>query len=108
GPQDTVDAMLVAFDRRRRLVTDLLNGLPGVSCVLPKGAFYAFPNISATGWKAKPLANALLDEAGVALIGGPDFGVLGEGYIRVSCANSDDNIEKAMERMGDFLENRKP
>tara|TARA_R110002020_G_scaffold84230_8_gene208810 strand:+ start:1346 stop:2524 length:1179 start_codon:yes stop_codon:yes gene_type:complete len=108
GPQDAVAEMLTAFDRRRRLVTDLLNALPGVSCVLPKGAFYAFPNISATGWKAKPLANALLDEAGVALIGGPDFGVLGEGYIRVSCANSDDNIEKAMARMGEFLENRKP
>ncbi|KGF69019.1 aspartate aminotransferase [Hoeflea sp. BAL378] len=108
GPQDAVAEMLTAFDRRRRLVTDLLNALPGVSCVLPKGAFYAFPNISATGWKAKPLANALLDEAGVALIGGPDFGVLGEGYIRVSCANSDQNIEKAIGRMGEFLKNRKP
>ncbi|OCW59422.1 pyridoxal phosphate-dependent aminotransferase [Hoeflea olei] len=108
GPQDAVDKMLEAFDRRRRLVTELLNGLPGVSCIVPKGAFYAFPNISATGWKAKPLARALLEEAGVALIGGPDFGVLGEGYVRVSCANSDENIEKAIERMGDFLENRKP
>ena len=108
GPQDAVDEMLVAFDRRRSLVTGLLNTLPGVSCVLPKGAFYAFPNISATGWKAKPLAGALLEEAGVALIGGPDFGVLGEGYIRVSCANSDDNITKAIQRVGEFLENRKP
>ncbi|MBU4528171.1 MAG: pyridoxal phosphate-dependent aminotransferase [Hoeflea sp.] len=108
GPQDTVTEMLTAFDRRRKLVTDLLNALPGVSCVLPKGAFYAFPNISATGWKAKPLASTLLDEAGVALIGGPDFGVLGEGYIRVSCANSDDNIEKAIVRVGEFLEKRKP
>jgi len=100
--------MLVAFDRRRKLVTDLLNAQPGVSCVLPKGAFYAFPNISATGWKAKLLASTLLEEAGVALIGGPDFGVLGEGYIRVSCANSDDNIEKAIVRIGKFLEDRKP
>ncbi|MEP3436586.1 MAG: pyridoxal phosphate-dependent aminotransferase [Hoeflea sp.] len=108
GPQDAVADMLEAFDRRRRLVTDLLNELPGVSCVLPKGAFYAFPNISATGWKAKPLASALLEEAGVALIGGPDFGVLGEGYVRVSCANSDDNIEKAIQRIGDYLESRKP
>lgn len=103
GPQDAVADMLTAFDRRRRLVTDLLNELPGVSCVLPKGAFYAFPNISETGWKAKKLASALLEEAGVALIGGPDFGVLGEGYIRVSCANSDDNIENAIARVGDFL-----
>ena len=81
GPQDAVDEMLVAFDRRRKLVTDLLNALPGVSCVLPKGAFYAFPNISATGWKAKLLASTLLEEAGVALIGGPDFGVLDEAII---------------------------
>lgn len=108
GPQGAVTEMLTAFDRRRRLVTDLLNGLPGVSCVLPKGAFYAFPNISATGWKAKPLASTLLEEAGVALIGGPDFGTLGEGYIRVSCANSDANIENAIARVGKFLESRKP
>ena len=108
GPQDAVAEMLTAFDRRRRLVTDLLNELPGVSCILPKGAFYAFPNISATGWKAKPLASALLEQAGVALIGGPDFGVLGEGYIRVSCANSDDNIEMAIQRVGEFLKDRKP
>ncbi|WP_412049974.1 MULTISPECIES: pyridoxal phosphate-dependent aminotransferase [unclassified Hoeflea] len=108
GPQDAVADMLEAFDRRRRLVTELLNALPGVSCVLPKGAFYAFPNIKNTGWKAKPLASALLEQAGVALIGGPDFGVLGEGYIRVSCANSDENIEAAIARMGEFLENAKP
>lgn len=108
GPQDAVVEMLEAFDRRRRLVTSLLNALPGVSCILPKGAFYAFPNISASGWKAKPLASALLEKAGVALIGGPDFGVLGEGYIRVSCANSDENIEKAIVRIGAFLEKTKP
>lgn len=108
GPQDKVAEMLEAFDRRRRLVTDLLNALPGVSCILPKGAFYAFPNISATGWKAKPLASALLEKAGVALIGGPDFGVLGEGYVRLSCANSDKNIEKAISRMGDFLKSAAP
>ncbi|MDP2733351.1 MAG: pyridoxal phosphate-dependent aminotransferase [Hoeflea sp.] len=107
GPQDAVANMLTAFDRRRRLVTDLLNGLPGVSCILPKGAFYAFPNISATGWKAKKLASALLEEAGVALIGGPDFGILGEGYIRVSYANSDQNIESAISRVGEFLQDRK-
>lgn len=108
GPQDAVVEMLTAFDRRRRLVTDLLNDVPGVRCVLPKGAFYAFPNISATGWKAKKLAGALLEEAGVALIGGPDFGILGEGYIRVSCANSDENIESAIARVGNFLATSKP
>jgi len=84
-----------------------LNKLPGVSCITPKGAFYAFPNISKTGWKAKPLANALLDEAGVALIGGPDFGILGEGYLRVSYANSTENILKALSRVGEFLATRK-
>ena len=108
GPQDAVAEMLTAFDRRRQLVTNLLNELPGVSCILPKGAFYAFPNISETGWKAKKLASALLEEAGVALIGGPDFGVLGEGYIRVSCANSDDTIKAAILRIGDFLSGSKP
>ncbi|WP_026380000.1 pyridoxal phosphate-dependent aminotransferase [Afifella pfennigii] len=103
GPQDGAREMVAAFDRRRQVVTELLNALPGVSCVTPKGAFYAFPNIAETGWKAKALASALLEEAGVALIGGPDFGVHGEGYIRVSCANSEENIRRAMERLGDFL-----
>jgi aspartate/methionine/tyrosine aminotransferase len=107
GPQDAAEAMVAEFDRRRKVVVEGLNGLPGVSCIMPKGAFYAFPNIKGTGWKAKPLANALLDETGVALIGGPDFGVLGEGYIRLSYANSTENILRALERMGDFLAKRK-
>jgi aspartate/methionine/tyrosine aminotransferase len=106
GPQDAVDAMMAAFDRRRRLVVDGLNDLAGVACVRPKGAFYAFPNIRETGWKAKRLTDALLEEAGVALIGGPDFGVNGEGYIRVSYANSEENITRAIERMGGFLASR--
>ena len=88
---------------RRKLVVDLLNDLPGVSCIVPKGAFYAFPNISATGFKAKKLASALLEGPGVATIGGPDFGTLGEGYIRLSYANSQDNIREAVRRMGAFL-----
>jgi aspartate/methionine/tyrosine aminotransferase len=107
GPQDEADAMVAEFDRRRKVVVDGLNRLPGVSCATPKGAFYAYPNIKATGWKAKPLAAALLDEAGVAVIGGPDFGVLGEGYIRLSYANSTENIVKALGRMGEFLASRK-
>jgi len=81
--------------------------LPGVSCATPKGAFYAFPNVKRTGWKAKALASALLEDAGVAIIGGPDFGILGEGYIRVSYANSTENILKALDRMREFLANRK-
>jgi aspartate/methionine/tyrosine aminotransferase len=95
--------MVAEFDRRRRVVVEGLNRLPGVSCILPKGAFYAFPNVKKTGWKAKTLANALLDQTGVALIGGPDFGLLGEGYLRLSYANSTQNIERALVRMGDFL-----
>jgi len=107
GPQDDVKRMVAEFDRRRRVVVDGLNKLPGVSCVTPKGAFYAFPNIKRTGWKAKALAATLLDEAGVAIVGGPDFGVLGEGYVRLSYANSTENIVKALDRMGNFLSSRK-
>jgi len=107
GPQDAVHAMVAEFDRRRKLVVEGLNRLPGVSAIVPKGAFYAFPNIKATGWKAKPLASALLEEAGVATIGGPDFGVHGEGYIRLSYANSAENIARALARMGEFLASRR-
>ena len=103
GPQDAVAMMMAAFDKRRKLITRLLNDIPNVSCITPKGAFYAFPNIAKTGWKAKTLASALLEQAGVALIGGPDFGIHGEGYIRVSYANSEENIERAIERVGRFL-----
>ncbi len=104
GPQDAVHAMLAEFDRRRKAVVAGLNALPDISCITPKGAFYAFPNVSKTGWKAKKLASALLEDAGVATIGGPDFGVHGEGYIRLSYANSLENIERALERMKGFLE----
>ncbi len=103
GPQDAVGKMVAEFDTRRKAVVAGLNKLPGVSCITPKGAFYAFPNISKTGWKAKPLASALLEQAGVATIGGPDFGIHGEGYTRLSYANSLPNIEKALGRIGDFL-----
>jgi aspartate aminotransferase len=108
GPQDAVFAMLREFDRRRKAVVAGLNALPNVTCLTPKGAFYAYPNIKATGWKAKKLAAQLLEEAGVATIGGPDFGVHGEGYIRLSYANSLENIERALVRMGDFLSKAKP
>jgi aspartate/methionine/tyrosine aminotransferase len=104
GPQDAVDTMMTAFAKRRRLVVDGLNDLPNVSCIEPEGAFYAFPDISKTGWQAKKLANTLLDETGVALIGGPDFGTLGEGFIRVSYAASAEQIEEALGRMRGFLE----
>ena len=99
--------MIAEFDKRRKVVVAGLNKLPGVSCATPKGAFYAFPNVKHTGWKAKALATSLLDDAGVAVIGGPDFGILGEGYMRLSYANSTENILKALDRMGEFLASRK-
>ena len=108
GPQDAVDEMVAAFDRRRALVVEGLNGLPGISCRTPNGAFYAFPNISATGFKAKLLASRLLETAGVALIGGPDFGTLGEGYMRLSYAASEAEIEEALQRIARFLETERP
>jgi aspartate aminotransferase len=107
GPQDEVHRMVAEFDKRRKIVVAGLNKLPGVSCATPKGAFYAYPNVKRTGWKAKELATALLDAAGVAVIGGPDFGILGEGYLRLSYANSTENILKALDRMGEFLSSRK-
>ena len=107
GPQDGISKMVAEFDARRKVVVAGLNGLPGVSCATPKGAFYALPNIMGTGWKAKALASALLEETGVAMVGGPDFGVLGEGYARLSYANSTPNIVQALSRMGEFLASRK-
>ncbi|MBV1707944.1 MAG: pyridoxal phosphate-dependent aminotransferase [Hyphomicrobiales bacterium] len=103
GPQDEVAAMVRAFDARRKVVVAGLNKIPNIRAATPRGAFYAFPNIAATGWKAKALASALLEEAGVATIGGPDFGVYGEGFIRLSYANSTENIEKALTRIAAFL-----
>jgi aspartate aminotransferase len=107
GPQDASYKMVEEFDRRRAVVIEGLNSLPGISCATPRGAFYAFPNIKHSGWRAKALASALLEESGVAVIGGPDFGILGEGYMRLSYANSTENIRKALDRMGEFLSSRK-
>ena len=108
GPQDDVRRMVAEFDARRRLIVDGLNNLPGVSAATPTGAFYAFPNIGRTGWRAKPLAAALLQHAGVATIGGPDFGIHGEGYLRFSYANSAENIRQALARVGAFLSTERP
>ncbi|PVB62459.1 pyridoxal phosphate-dependent aminotransferase [Labrenzia sp. 011] len=105
GPQDAVRSMVTEFDARRRVVVEGLNAIEGISCRTPLGAFYAYPNIKGTGWKAKKLASALLEEAGVAVIGGPDFGILGEGYIRLSYANSTKNIKTALGKIETFLSN---
>ena len=96
--------MVAAFDERRKIILERLNQLPGVRCVRPGGAFYAFPNISGTGYSARQLQDDLLNEVGVALVAGTSFGDQGEGYIRFSYANSIANIEEAIDRIARFLE----
>ncbi len=103
GPQEEAEAMVDEFGRRRALVVSGLNALPGVSCRSPKGAFYAFPNVSATGAPADEIATRLLEEAGVALLSGTAFGTVGSDNLRLSYANSAENLGRALERMGDFL-----
>jgi len=103
GPQEAVAAVRDAFRRRRDLIVEGLNAIPGVRCPMPKGAFYAFPNIEAFGRPALELADYLLEEAGVALLPGTAFGPGGEGHLRISYANSMENIQKALERMAQAL-----
>ena len=103
GPQDDVDRMVAEFRRRRDAFIAGLNTLPGFRCQVPMGAFYAFPNIEGTGWKSKDLADALLDQAGVAGLSGTAFGEFGEGYLRFSYANSLENLLEAVERIRAFL-----
>jgi aspartate/methionine/tyrosine aminotransferase len=103
GPQGSVDAMVEEFRARRELVVSGLNELPGVTCRSPRGAFYAFPNVSGTPLEADELAVRLLDEAGVALLAGSAFGQVGKDNLRVSYANSQPNLQRALERIGDFL-----
>lgn len=102
GPQDSVGKMCAEFKKRRDVMVAGLNQIKGCSCRLPKGAFYVFPNITKTGWPSKKLADALLDEAGVAALSGTAFGHFGEGYLRFSVANSIENIEKALDRVNDW------
>ncbi|MGB6783969.1 MAG: aminotransferase class I/II-fold pyridoxal phosphate-dependent enzyme, partial [Terracidiphilus sp.] len=102
GDQSPVDRMRLEFERRSRFFSDGLNRIPGFRCPMPKGAFYAFPNIEQTGWKSKPLADALLDDAGVAALSGTAFGSFGEGYLRFSVANSMEQLEKALGRIADW------
>ena len=103
GPQDAVGEMMTEFDRRRRVVLDLLNDLPGVSCSVPKGAFYAFPNIEGTGMTARQAQDRFLNDAGVATVAGTSFGAWGEGYLRFSYANSQENIAAALDRIANIL-----
>lgn len=100
GPWDEIRAFHTAFDGRRKLLVEGLNRIPGVSCTLPRGAFYAFPNISSFGMSSDVFAARLLDEFGVATVSGTSFGAAGEGYIRMSYANSEANLAEALRRLG--------
>jgi len=103
GDQSSVDKMNAEFKRRRDVFVAGLNKIKGFSCRLPKGAFYAFPNITKTGWPSKKLADALLEQAGVACLSGTAFGEYGEGYLRFSVANSLENLNKALARIEDWV-----
>jgi aspartate aminotransferase len=102
GDQSSVDRMREEFRRRRDVFAAGLNRITGFSCRMPKGAFYVFPNITKTGWKSKKLADALLEDAGVACLSGTAFGDFGEGYLRFSVANSLDNLNKALQRLDEW------
>jgi len=104
GPQDAVDVMRAEFRRRRDAIVAALNAIPGVRCELPKGAFYAFPNVSGTGLSEREIADRLLQEAGVATLAGTAFGAYGAGYLRLSYANSMENLMEATRRIGQFVE----
>jgi aspartate aminotransferase len=108
GPQDGVDAMLAEFRARRDLIVAGLNELPGVDCITPRGAFYAFPRVADTGYAANSLADLLLEEAGVACLAGTAFGRYGEGHLRLSYANSRENIVLALEHMHRILSRTRP
>jgi aspartate/methionine/tyrosine aminotransferase len=99
GDQSSVDRMRDKFRQRAEMFVAGLNGIRGFSCRVPKGAFYAFPNITGTGMTSRALADALIDEAGVACLSGASFGESGEGYLRFSVANSSENLAKALERI---------
>ena len=104
GPQDAVDAMREAFDERRKIIVEELNAVPGFTCSMPKGAFYAFANVSGTGVGSKELEERFLYDAGVACLSGTSFGAYGEGYIRFSYANSVENIREGIRRVRECLE----
>ncbi|HUI88459.1 MAG TPA: pyridoxal phosphate-dependent aminotransferase [Anaerolineales bacterium] len=103
GPQDKVDRMVAEYQRRRDVIVEGLNGVAGFICQKPQGAFYAFPNIKGTGMKSNELANLLLEKAGVALLPGSSFGEYGEGYLRLSYANSIENINQGLQQIKSVL-----
>jgi aspartate/methionine/tyrosine aminotransferase len=107
GPQDAVTAMVAEFRRRRDLIVDGLNSIDGIHCKSPLGAFYVFPNVRELGGPSAQCADALLREGGVASLSGTAFGAHGEGYLRFSYANSQQNIRKALDRVRDFAATRR-
>lgn len=107
GPQGEVDKMLAEFRRRRDVVVEGLNAIPRISCTTPKGAFYVFPNVKEIGWEVRKLSDFILNEAGVAVLFGTSFGKYGEGYIRLSYANSVENIKEGLSRIEKALQNVK-
>jgi aspartate aminotransferase len=104
GPQDQVEVVRAEFQRRRDVIVEGLNAIPGIRCHMPRGAFYVFPNVEAYGRPVRELARYMLDEAGVALLPGTDFGANGAGHLRLSYASSIENIQEALDRMRDALE----
>lgn len=103
APQDSIREMVAEFAKRRALLVDGLNRLPGVSCPMPGGAFYAFPNVAGTGMTSAEFERGALDDAGVSLLAGTSFGAYGEGYARISFANSQANIREALDRLARWL-----
>ena len=106
GPQDDSVHMVSEFRKRRSIVVDMLNKIPGIRCANPKGAFYAFPNIEGTGMSSTKFANELLQEAGVAVLAGESFGKYGRGFIRISFANSTENLIEAIEKISNFVKSK--
>lgn len=106
GPQGKVDEMVTEYQRRRGAIVDGLNAIPGFTCQKPQGAFYVFPNITGTGMGSSELANLILEKAGVALLPGNSFGKCGEGYLRLSYANSIENIQKGLEQIRAVVGNK--
>jgi aspartate/methionine/tyrosine aminotransferase len=107
GPQDEAYRIVDEFKKRRDIIVDGLNRIPGIRCAMPKGAFYVFPNIEETGITSRQFADGLLEDAGVACLAGESFGEYGNGYIRFSFANSAENIEKALDRIDGFVSKRR-
>jgi aspartate aminotransferase len=107
GPRDFTLNMMQEFRKRREIIFNGLNSIEGINCKLPSGAFYAFPNISRTGLSSDDFANIALNDYGVALLSGTAFGEYGDNYIRISFANSEDNLSKAIERLSKMISDLK-